>query len=952
MDGAGSRELSPAARSVWAKTRRNEWGVVDESMPLWRHLDDTAAVAGKLWDEWVPTSVRRGIAASADGDEERARRLLVWLAGIHDVGKATPAFAVQYADGSHRMAAQGLVAAVSANDPERRTLRHELAGHICLRRWLTSGYGWRGPEADRIAVVVGGHHGIAPASGQIQSGSRRPDLLGDGVWGAVQDEYLNRQAASYLEPGDLDVPVVLSRPVQVLLTACVIVADWIASNQDLFPCTSHVSTADRVERAWRAVALPRPWESEATVTDAGTLLRERFGRAEPARPVQVGALELAWTTTDPGLIVIEAPMGEGKTEAALMVAEVLAARTGAGGCFVALPTQATTDAMFTRVWSWMEALPGGQSQSVFLAHGKASLNDEYGGLLRGRRPASIALDHDEDAGDRSRTEATGFVPVQAVSAVVHQWLTGRKKGVLASFVVGTIDQFLFLALKSRHLVLRHLAFAGKVVVLDEVHAYDVYMSSYLDRALHWLGAYGVPVVLLSATLPQGRREAMIAAYRSGRSGRADRRLPVPPVDVTAYPLVTATDGDDVVRRATEPAARAVDVDLELLLDGEERMQTLGDRLAAELADGGCALVVHNTVARVQETGRYLTERFGADKVTVTHARFLAVDRAANDRALLRKFGPPGDEVARPPWHVVVGSQVVEQSLDMDFDLLVTDLAPVDLVLQRMGRLHRHARGNGQDRRPPRLRRARCLLTGLAFADGGPVLDRGSAAVYEPYALMRSAAVLLPHLRDRLPVALPGDIAPLVQLAYGDDDVCPEAWRPAVAKAWHAAAERAERRRQAARDFQLGEATGTGAILGWVQAGVGEVEDGPQGEAQVRDGEMSLEVLVVVRTADGLSIAPWVEPGGGELLAEHLVIEPRQARLLASCALRLPVSLTRNPQLLDQVIAELEQDFVGAWQQSPLVAGQLVLVLDPDGRRELAGHHLQYTRAFGLEVVRP
>jgi CRISPR-associated endonuclease/helicase Cas3 len=951
MDGEGSSELSPAARSVWAKTGRNELGVVDESMPLWRHLDDTAAVASKLWDEWVPPSVRREIAKSVDGDEKRARRLVVWLAGIHDVGKATPAFAVQFPDGLHRMAAQGLVSIVSAKDPERRTLRHELAGHICLRRWLTAGYGWRGPEADQIAIVVGGHHGVAPDSRQIQAGAKRPDLLGDGVWGAVQDEYLDRQALSYLEPGDLDAPMMLSRPVQVLLTGLVIVADWIASNQDLFPCTSYSSTADRVERAWRAVALPRPWEFEATTADAGTLLRERFGRTEPARPLQVAALELASTTTDPGLIVIEAPMGEGKTEAALMAAEVLAARSGAGGCFVALPTQATTDAMFTRVRSWMNALPGDQPQSVFLAHGKASLNDEYRGLLQGRRPTSIALDHDEDAGNHSRTQATGWAPVQAVSAVVHQWLTGRKKGVLASFVVGTIDQLLFLALKSRHLALRHLAFAGKVVVLDEVHAYDVYMSCYLDRALHWLGAYGVPVVLLSATLPKARREAMIAAYQSGRSVRAGRELPDPDVDVASYPVVTATDGDEVVRRATEPAARATDVDLELLLDDEDRLRTLGDRLAAELADGGCALVVHNTVGRVQDTGRYLTDRFGADKVTVTHARFLAVDRAANDRALLRQFGPPGADVARPPWHVVVGSQVIEQSLDVDFDLLVTDLAPVDLVLQRMGRLHRHARGNGQDRRPPGLRRARCLLTGLSFADDGPVLDRGSAVVYEPYPLMRSAAVLLPHLWDRVPVALPGDIAPLVQRAYGDDEVAPEGWRPAVARARLAAAERAARRREAAQDFQLGESAGRGAILGWVQAGVGEVEDGPQGEAQVRDGEMSLEVLVVVRAADGLSIPPWVEPGGGELLAEHLAIEPRQARLLAACALRLPASLTRNPQLLDRVIEELERDFVGAWQQAPLVAGQLVLVLDPDGRRELGGHHLQYTRTFGLEVVR-
>ncbi|MDP9427573.1 MAG: CRISPR-associated helicase Cas3' [Actinomycetota bacterium] len=915
-------------------------------MPLWQHLDDTAAVAGRLWDVWVPRSVRREIAVAVDGDDARARRLLTWLAGIHDVGKASPAFAVQYPDGAHRMAAHGLTTSLSPKDPERRMLRHELAGHICLNRWLKSRYGWRVADADRLAVVVGGHHGIAPTSAQVQAGSKRPELLGDGLWTQVQDAYLDRQAARYLHDDDLRSPIRPSKPAQVLLTALVIVADWIASNEDFFGYRTGEPVQTRLDRAWRRIDLPAPWDVDPHTTDPDVLLAERFGRTDGARPVQAVAVELAAGTTEPGLMVVEAPMGEGKTEAALMAAEVLAARTGAGGCFVALPTQATTDAMFGRVRAWLDALPTEGAQSVFLAHSKASLNDEYRGLLPDGHPTSIAIDSDDES-DNRRTQATGWAPAQAVSAVVHQWLRGRKKGVLASFVVGTVDQTLFTALKSRHLVLRHLALAGKVVVIDEVHAYDVYMGSYLDRALHWLGAYGVPVVLLSATLPRARREEMVAAYRSGRR----REGAVPEPDDGAYPVLTATDGDSVVRRPTLSAGRRTEVDLELLAGGGDELQRLGDRLAAELDGGGCALVVRNTVTRVQETGRYLVERFGAEHVTVTHARFLAVDRAANDVELLRRFGPPGPGMQRPHWHVVVGSQVVEQSLDVDFDLLVTDLAPVDLVLQRMGRLHRHARGEGQSDRAARLRRARCLLTGVDQAVTPPALNRGSTAVYEPAALLRSAAVLLPHLQTDRPVVLPDDIATLVQQAYGAEQVGPVGWQEEMARAQARAAERASRRRQTAETFQLGEAEGSGAILGWVQAGVGEAEDGPQGEAQVRDGEMTLEVLVAVRTTDGLVVPPWVRPHGGELLSTNLIIEPGQARVLASCALRLPVSLTRDPHLLDAVIAELERDFVGAWQKSPLLAGELVLVLDPDGRRELAGHQLQYTRSFGLEVVR-
>jgi CRISPR-associated endonuclease/helicase Cas3 len=947
VDDDGPGGISEAARSVWAKTSRDpQTHEVRDWMPLWQHLDDTAEVAGRLWDEWLPRSVRWEIAAAVNGDEDRARRLLCWLAGIHDVGKASPAFAVQYPDGAHRMAARGLTTSISPKDPERRSLRHELAGHICLVRWMKARHGWRGPDADRLAVVVGGHHGIAPTSAQLQAGGKRPELLGDGLWTEVQDACLDRQAERLLNEHDLQDVITPSRPCQVLLTALVIVADWVASNEEYFGYRTGESVQVRADRAWARIDLPAPWLATMPGTDPDELLRLRFGRADGARPVQAAAVALAARTSEPGLMVIEAPMGEGKTEAALLAAEVLAARTGAGGCFVALPTQATTDAMFGRVKAWLGALPGEAVQSVFLAHGKASLNEEYRELLPNGRPMSVAID--DDAPSRTgRGEATGWAPAQAVSAVVHQWLSGRKKGVLASFVVGTVDQTLFLALKSQHLVLRHLALAGKVVIIDEVHAYDVYMGSYLDRTLHWLGAYGVPVVLLSATLPRTRREQMIAAYRSGRNQDGA----VPAADDDAYPVLTATDADGVLRLPTASAVRRTEVALEVLPGGDDELRELGDRLAIELADGGCALVVRNTVTRVQEAGRYLADRFGAKRVTVTHARYLAVDRAANDLDLLRCFGPPVPTVQRPYWHVVVGSQVVEQSLDVDFDLLVTDLAPVDLVLQRMGRLHRHGRGEGQSDRPAPVRQARCLLTGVDPTVEPPTLDKGSEAVYEPEALLRSAAMLFPHLEPGRPVVLPDDIARLVQRAYGDDELGPPSWQDALTSAHRRATDRANRRRLAAETFQLREAAGRGAILGWVEAGVGQADDGPQGQAQVRDGDMTLEVLVVVRTADGLVVPPWVEPRGGELLATNLAIGSRQARLIASCALRLPASMTRDPRRLDAVIAELEDDFVGAWQQSPLLAGQLVLVLDPDGRRELAGHQLQYTRSLGLEVVR-
>jgi hypothetical protein len=376
---------------------------------------------------------------------------------------------------------------------------------------------------------------VPPAKSDIALVQGRSDLAGGGPWGAARVAAL-RWATELVGGPEGFKPyadVALGRPTQALLTAIVIMADWIASDAELFPLEP-LSTAGvlrlpdpertraRVERGWAALAFPQRWTA-SPLDDVPDAFRTRFGR-EP-RLVQVCAVKAAMEQPQPGMVIVEAPMGEGKTEAALLAAETLASRSGADGCFVALPTRATTDAMFARVLGWLRAVPGVPDDiSVMLAHGTASLNDEYRGLMSRARVRGVG-EHGDEAG------------------IAHEWLRGRKRGPLAQFVVGTVDQVLIAGLKSRHLMLRHLALAGKVVIIDEVHAYDVYMSRYLDRVLHWLGAYGTPVVLLSATLPAGRRAELLAAYDSGRTTE-----PVAVVDEPGYPVVLASGSRTRARR--------------------------------------------------------------------------------------------------------------------------------------------------------------------------------------------------------------------------------------------------------------------------------------------------------------------------------------------------------------------------------------------------------------------
>ncbi|SDP94062.1 CRISPR-associated helicase/endonuclease Cas3 [Lentzea jiangxiensis] len=892
--------------STWAKSVCDDRRRVTHWLPLHQHLDDSAAVAGRLVDCWLPRQVLHRIACDLPDGLEGVRTLACWLAAVHDVGKCSPAFAVQVDELADRMREHGLVAHPAlARDPERRAASHALVGHVAVRDWLERRHGFsRRGVANQLGGVVGSHHGVSPEDGQLRLVRSRPDLRGTGPWEQARELFLERASRGVDLQRYRDVR--LSLPSQVLLTAIVIVADWIASNADLFALYP-ISTAgdapveltgqemrQRLDTAWARLDLPLRWTAQPPGVDVDQLFRDRFdSRAAGARPVQAATVQTASGLTRPGLVIVEAPMGAGKTEAALMAAEVLAAASGAEGCFVALPTQATTNAMFERVRGWLERLPGRDGAvSVMLAHGKVSLNDEFAGLVREGRFRGVG-----DSDD--------------AWLVAHQWLSGRKKGVLASFVVGTIDQVLFAGLKSRHLMLRHLALAGKVVIIDEVHAYDVYMSQYLHRVLHWLGAYGVPVVLLSATLPAGRRAELLAAYDSGTGTTATRVHDRDP----GYPVVVSSGS--APRVVLQSGART-EVQLDHLADD---LDTLVAYLREYLVDGGCAVIVRNTVTRVQETAARLEAEFGSEHVTVNHSRFLGCDRARIDQDLLRRFGPRG---RRPALHIVVASQVVEQSLDVDFDLMVTDLAPVDLVLQRLGRLHRHERD-----RPARLRTARCALTGTQAWQADPVRAvRGSRRVYGEHTLLRAAALL--HRNVRESITLPSDISALVQQAYGEDRVGPRSWQQAMDEARVASEALSRRRKDAARAFLL-DSVGTGnrTLIDWVRAGVGDTDDDHQGAAQVRDGEESLEVLVVQQDVDGgLMTAEWIERGGGEPVPLDSAVEPKQARVIAACGVRLPLAMC-HPGIVDEVIAALEANRFTSFWQTPLLKGQLVLVLDTD-----------------------
>lgn len=507
-------KLSELARSFWAKS-----GSAETWLSVVQHLLDSADIAGYLFDEYLSEHHRQLMASVWGGDQAKARAAFVFLAACHDCGKVSPQFSCQRTDLAELIRNQGLTVMRKRDYPERSYLPHGLVSQFALWDEISEAGGNR-LAARQWAILVGVHHGRYPSADAValaqqqyryQEGSSQDDPR----WGQARSEILRfmaRRSGFPLIAPDTALPE-LPIAVASAYTSALVIADWLASNEDYFPLRLRPvddggklsisgypelnarQQRERVRRAWKRAQFPTPMRVPSFHSEnAADFYHHRFSWPASYQPTkaQREVIEIA-AAENPDLMIVETPPGSGKTELAFAAAEVLMRERGLQGIFVALPTQATTNAMFERVTSWLTSILGDEPQKlgVHLAHGKNNLNKSFVELLEsGHSPLEV---YDDDADNKDN------------GLHASRWMGQRWRSTLSPVVVGTIDQVLLAALKSRHVLVRHLGLMGKVVVIDEVHAADAYMQTYLKAALTWLGLYQIPVVLLSATLPPERR---------------------------------------------------------------------------------------------------------------------------------------------------------------------------------------------------------------------------------------------------------------------------------------------------------------------------------------------------------------------------------------------------------------------------------------------------------------
>ncbi|MDZ4791848.1 MAG: CRISPR-associated helicase Cas3' [Hyphomicrobiales bacterium] len=728
----------------WGKSFIDEHGV-HQTHPLVFHCLDVAAVADALLCEFPER--RLFLARLLNVEPGVAHGFIVRLIALHDIGKFHPGFQGKLPG----YCEQHLPHLAPHIRPGAK--RHDLLGFLISQEIGLLGHfqeqllDWQVTDFDTVFRAIAFHHG---APGDCDSN--------DNTW---------CKSVGLIEPAMLafieDIKAIIPCPGLLpfhsagklgifswALAGLTVLADWIGSNSEIFTFPQPNALALHEywplarERADRAVheagilsALP------AILRDPVELLptpRGSEAKAPQASPLQRAAFEAVFTD-GPQLFIIEDMTGAGKTEAALILASRLLSEGRAAGLYFALPTMATANAMYDRMATiYRRLFAENEMPSLVLAHGRRAMNDGFtASIFDGMARATPG------AGDEAE-------PSEAACAA---WIADdRRKSFFAHIGAGTIDQALLSVLPSRHQSLRLWGLADRVLIVDEAHCYDPYVNRELERLIEFHTALGGSTIILSATLAMTERRRLAAAFAKGAGASA------PHISSPDYPLLTAISASHVAERALESRAELRrTLPVKRLASFDEAVEAVAKAARA----GACVAWIRNAVDDAIEACAAL-EAVGLAPLLL-HARFAMGDRIEKEREIAQRLGRDSAPENRRGL-IIVGTQILEQSLDYDVDAMITDLAPIDLVIQRAGRLWRHPNRAGRPLEAAEL---------LVFSpDPDDVRDENwyasmskrAAGVYKDNRIVwKSAKALF----DAACIETPSKVRHLISQVYDDDE---------------------------------------------------------------------------------------------------------------------------------------------------------------------------------------
>ncbi|WP_051013828.1 CRISPR-associated helicase/endonuclease Cas3 [Pararhodospirillum photometricum] len=714
-------------KKFWGKARPK--GKIGAHPALYHALDVAACVEALLKAD----PGREALWAATLGVErETARAVAVCCAAVHDLGKLSAPFQIKV---------PALWPSCLGQPASPPSPSHDTAGWLWWQAKAPS-------EATSLAPLMRaafGHHGEPP---------HKSDDLSPLRLAMAFPPAASEVAAEFVRWVFQTLP---QRPIPVLredrataasflLAGLVTLGDWLGSSQTWFEYTAPDLT-------WGAYWAKAQAQAQKAVAAAGlqpALSAARLGYTDlgidkPPTPLQAWAQDVA-LPEGPLLVVLEDLTGSGKTEAALMLAHRLIASGRAQGLYFALPTQATANALFDRLARVIRAFfAPDTTPSLALTHGDRAMHPGFRAALN--RGAALGFEASQKRQEKPEGDTVADISAEAQCAA---WVgEDRRLSFLADIGAGTLDQALLAILPARHAAVRRWGLLGKVLILDEIHAYDAYMGEEIIALIEAHAAEGGHTLLLSATLPQNRRRALEEAFHRGTStprpasrgfGAAGQALAAkfahppkpPPPPPEGFPRAGVVSADHQTADFPPPWPARI---RRLPVKRVDSIDQALAQVAAAARAGQAVLLLRNTVDEALSSHAAL-RALGLEP-WLFHARFALGDRQNIERRVMETFGRESTPEQRRG-QILVATQVVEQSLDLDFDALFTDLAPIDLLIQRAGRLWRHLRA---------LRHGAPVLHVIAPERSDPAawvrhLPPGTAAVYQDLGVLWRTAETL------------------------------------------------------------------------------------------------------------------------------------------------------------------------------------------------------------------
>jgi len=920
------------------------WGKADAESGRWHplayHMLDVAAVAR----EWltIDSQLKLLFLKLSGLSEFQLIPLLTLAAAWHDLGKATVYFQNKIPEFAEKNNLHWQLAA------ETRGFDHGAFGCTWIDGWRendiefqtwTSQYPFLQSQSFlKLWKAACWHHGKAFIPTDYHDTSENTPKGKNNVFDKVvslRNELLrnifNNIMSEIPYPFEKDKDIEISPSFARLFAGFVSVCDWVGSNQDFFPLTQSGDLAkywsDSHDRAIDALKKTQLISDEKPISIhsvAGIL-----GDKKTPRPVQRALENLIME--EPSLVIVEAPTGEGKTESALFQF----ARSNGRGFYFGLPTQASANQISGRIESFLKNILK-TSEPAILAHGNAW-------LIR-----AMAEDKKYNASNSEILDTTA-------ETEYLDWFNSKKRTLLSHYGVGTVDQAMLAALNVKHGFVKLFGLAGKTLIIDEVHAYDSFMLPILEHLLRWCGFLNTSVVLLSATLPSEMKKRLVGAYLNMAYSELTFQK-------SGYPLLTLAKKEnnnylvqevDTLDGNLMETRKKETIRIHFATHPENEFEPIIESILDKISDGGNILWICNTVNKAQSVFNQLKQRcveaHSSVELRLFHSRYTKSDRLQIEKEIELLYGDENKSPNRPHRSILVATQVAEQSLDIDFDFLVTDIAPVDLILQRAGRIFRHERNNrNQNYTGPEI---------LVLLPPEISQLKNFAGVYDKFTVLKTMYELA-NLNDHK-ILLPQMYRSLVENVY--NETIPEnsasnlldftlkineaEWQIALGKLKDEQNDLDLKGRHNLIPPPTYEESRDSALL--------SEEDNSYWAAKTRDGDETIG-LILVNLIHGKYMI-------GDLELPEIILENINVDILTQMAFNTVsvgskgfVNLAKWKQVLQP-----EDELIANWQKKidkiSLLKGKKIILLDEQGEARIefskVNYQLVYSMKKGLEIMK-